>query len=146
MAREDQADAARAAMHERLERQVDPFGELPPDERDRRVRSAARALSAKLNLAKASKRKRTRLAYQRLLLDVEDGDRGTVDLGGASRGPGYHENRNAGAEQAESFSLGLVRHPCGYQVAWINDRNLARRHGCHERADAVPSDDEAFLP
>jgi Transcription factor WhiB len=59
MAREDQADAARAAMHERLERQVDPFGELPPDERDRRVRSAARALSAKLNLAKASKRKRT---------------------------------------------------------------------------------------
>jgi hypothetical protein len=59
MAREDQADAARAAMHERLEREVDPLEEMPPDERDRRVRSAARALSAKLNLAKASKRKRT---------------------------------------------------------------------------------------
>ena len=59
MAREDQADAARAAMHERLEREVDPLRELPPAERDRRVRSAARALSAKLNLAKASKRKRT---------------------------------------------------------------------------------------
>lgn len=56
MSREDQADAARNAMHERLEREVDPLRELPPDERDRRVRSAARALSAKLNLAKASKR------------------------------------------------------------------------------------------
>jgi hypothetical protein len=59
MSREDQADAARAAMHERLARQVDPLRRLPPDERDRRVRSAARALSAKLNLAKASKRERT---------------------------------------------------------------------------------------
>ena len=58
MSREDQADAARAAIHERLALQVDPLGELPPDERDRRVRSAARALSAKLNLAKADKRKR----------------------------------------------------------------------------------------
>jgi hypothetical protein len=62
MSREDQADAARSAMHQRLEQQVDPFGELPPDERDRRVRSAARALSAKLNLAKASKRKPTQCA------------------------------------------------------------------------------------
>lgn len=59
MSREDQSDAARAAIYERLEREVDPLGELPPDERDRRVRSAARALSAKLNLAKARKRKRT---------------------------------------------------------------------------------------
>jgi hypothetical protein len=58
MSREDQAEAARAAMHERLAREVDPSGDLPPDERDRRVRSAALALSAKLNLAKASKRKR----------------------------------------------------------------------------------------
>jgi hypothetical protein len=46
-------------MHQRLAREVDPLGELSPDERDRRARSAARALSAKLNLAKASKRKRT---------------------------------------------------------------------------------------
>ena len=58
MAREDQADAARAAMHERLAHEVDPLGELSPDERDRRVRSAARALSAKMNLAKASKKHR----------------------------------------------------------------------------------------
>ena len=57
MSREDQADAARAAMHDRLERQVDPLGELPPDERERRVSSAARALSAELNLAKARKQK-----------------------------------------------------------------------------------------
>ena len=59
MSREDQADAARAAIHQRLERKVDPLGQLPPGERDRRVRSAARALSAELNLAKARKRKRT---------------------------------------------------------------------------------------
>jgi hypothetical protein len=59
MAREDQADAARAAIHQRLEREVDPLGQLPPDERDRRVRSAARALSAELNLAKARKQKRS---------------------------------------------------------------------------------------
>ena len=59
MSREDQADAARAAIHQRLEREVDPLGQLLPDERDRRVRSAARALSAELNLAKARKRKRT---------------------------------------------------------------------------------------
>jgi hypothetical protein len=59
MSREDQADAARAAIHERLERQVDPLSQLPPDERDRRIRSAARALSAELNLAKARKRKRS---------------------------------------------------------------------------------------
>jgi hypothetical protein len=54
MSREDQADAARAAMHDRLARQVDPLGELPPDERDRRVRSAARPPG-----------------YQRLPVDVE---------------------------------------------------------------------------
>lgn len=58
MSREDQAAAARAAMRKRLEREVDPSGDLPPDERERRVRSAARALSAKLNLARADKRKR----------------------------------------------------------------------------------------
>ena len=59
MSREDQADAARAAILQRLKREVDPLGQLPPGERDRRVRSAARALSAELNLAKARKRKRT---------------------------------------------------------------------------------------
>jgi hypothetical protein len=56
MSREDQADAARAAIFRRLEREVDPLGELPPDERQRRVRSAARALSARLNSARARKR------------------------------------------------------------------------------------------
>ena len=43
MAREDQAEAARSAFYARLERQVDPQGRLPPDERERRVRAAARA-------------------------------------------------------------------------------------------------------
>jgi hypothetical protein len=55
MSREDQAEAARCAMRKRLEQQVDPLGELAPDERERRVRAAARALSARLNLAKARK-------------------------------------------------------------------------------------------
>ena len=58
MAREDQADAARAAIHQRLAREVDPLRQLPPAERERRIRSAARALSAELNLAKARKHRR----------------------------------------------------------------------------------------
>ena len=58
MAREDQAEAARAAIYSQLEREVDPYGELPPDERARRVQSAARALSARLNSAKNRKRQR----------------------------------------------------------------------------------------
>lgn len=59
MSREDQADAARAAIHQRLERLVDPLRQLPPAECERRIRSAARALSAELNLAKARKHNRT---------------------------------------------------------------------------------------
>jgi len=62
MARADQADAARAAIYARLERQVDPQGRLPPDERDQLVRAAARALSARLAAAKARKRQRARFA------------------------------------------------------------------------------------
>jgi hypothetical protein len=58
MAREDQAAAARAAMIARLERQVDPDGTLPPDERARLVKAAARELSARLNAAKARKHAR----------------------------------------------------------------------------------------
>jgi hypothetical protein len=56
MAREDQADAARAAIFARLERQVDPDGTLPPGERASLVKAAARELSARLNAAKARKR------------------------------------------------------------------------------------------
>jgi hypothetical protein len=56
MAREDQADAARAAIFARLERQVDPKGELPPDVRAALVKNAAKKLSAELNAAKARKR------------------------------------------------------------------------------------------
>ncbi len=57
MARVDQADAARSAMLTRLERQVDPAGRLPPDERAVMVRAAARRLSAELNAARARKRR-----------------------------------------------------------------------------------------
>ena len=57
MAREDQADAARAAIFARLERQVDPNGgDLPPDQRAALVRAAGREPSARLNAAKAPKR------------------------------------------------------------------------------------------
>jgi hypothetical protein len=54
--RADQADAARSAMLARLERQVDPAGELPPSQRSILVRAAARQLSATLNAARARKR------------------------------------------------------------------------------------------
>lgn len=56
MARADQADAARSAVFARLEREVDPAGTLPPNERALLVRAAARKLSAKLNAAQARKR------------------------------------------------------------------------------------------
>lgn len=56
MARADQADAARSALLSRLEREVDPSGELPPDQLAILVSAAARRLSAKLNAAKARKR------------------------------------------------------------------------------------------
>lgn len=55
MARADQADAARTAMVSRLEHEVDPEGQLPPDQRAALVRAAARRLSAQLNAAKARK-------------------------------------------------------------------------------------------
>jgi hypothetical protein len=55
MAREDAADTARSAFYARLEHQVDPQGKLPPGERDRLVRAAARAFSARLNSAKSRK-------------------------------------------------------------------------------------------
>jgi hypothetical protein len=60
MARADAADASRAAIFAHLGRQADPNGVLAPDERDRLVRSAARALAARLNSAKARKRSRRR--------------------------------------------------------------------------------------
>jgi hypothetical protein len=59
MARADQAAAARAAIFARLERHVDPSGSIPPEERARLVRSAARRLSAELNAARARKRRAT---------------------------------------------------------------------------------------
>jgi hypothetical protein len=56
MAREDQADASRAAIFARLEREVDPEGLLTPQDRAPLVRAAARRLSAELNAARARKR------------------------------------------------------------------------------------------
>jgi hypothetical protein len=56
MAREDQAYTARQVMYDRLAREVDPDGKLPPQERAILVRSAAKRLSARLNAAKARKR------------------------------------------------------------------------------------------
>jgi hypothetical protein len=57
-AREDQAAAARSAFFARLERQVDPEGELLPDGRAALVKAAAREHSTRLNAAKARKRAR----------------------------------------------------------------------------------------
>jgi hypothetical protein len=57
MAREDQADAARAAIYARLERQVDPARTLTAEERGVLIRSAGRRLGAELNAAQARKRR-----------------------------------------------------------------------------------------
>jgi hypothetical protein len=43
-------------MYDRLAREVDPDGKLPPRERAILVRNAAKRLSARLNAAKARKR------------------------------------------------------------------------------------------
>jgi hypothetical protein len=51
MARADQA-ATRSAMTVRFERQGDPAGTLPPDERAVLARPAARRLAAELNAAR----------------------------------------------------------------------------------------------
>ena len=48
---------ARAAMAERLERQVDPDRSLSPDARAALIRSAGRKLGAELNAARSRKRR-----------------------------------------------------------------------------------------
>jgi hypothetical protein len=58
MARADQADVARSAIFDRLQRQVDPNNVLAPGEREALVRAAARRLSAELNAARERKRLR----------------------------------------------------------------------------------------
>ena len=55
-AREDQAYLARNAFYARLESQVNPERKLPPDQRAKLVKAAAREHSARLNAAKARKR------------------------------------------------------------------------------------------
>jgi hypothetical protein len=57
MTREDQSAAARSAVQTRLERQVDADGKLPSAECAALVKAAARELSARLNAAKACKRR-----------------------------------------------------------------------------------------
>jgi hypothetical protein len=61
-ARKHQADAARAAIYARLERQVDPGMVLPPEERAALVESAMHKMSAEMNAAKARKRAARRKA------------------------------------------------------------------------------------
>jgi hypothetical protein len=56
MARADQAEAARAAIYARLERQVDPDHLLDGEQRAILVRAAARRLSATLNAARLRKK------------------------------------------------------------------------------------------
>jgi len=56
MARADEADAARTAIAMRIEREADPEGQLPPDQRAALARAAGRRRSAQLSAAKARKR------------------------------------------------------------------------------------------
>jgi len=57
MAHEDQAYLARKEFFARLERQVDPEGKLAPEARAELVKAVARVHTARLNAAKARKRK-----------------------------------------------------------------------------------------
>ncbi len=50
--------AARAGLAQRWEREVDPEGTLPPDERARRVESLRKAHYSRMALASAKKRRR----------------------------------------------------------------------------------------
>ena len=75
-ARTDQAEAARSAIFARLERQIDPDGTLPPDQRAVLVRCAARRLSAQLNAAKARKN-RTAMTLSRCAAGPENRVDGT---------------------------------------------------------------------
>jgi hypothetical protein len=87
MARADAAETARASFYARLERQVDPQGRLPPAERDRLVRAAARAFSARLNSLKSRKQRPPQTAL-RSLYDKRPADVGralTFPLDAASR-------------------------------------------------------------
>jgi hypothetical protein len=56
-AREEQAEAARAALWRRFEQQVDPQGVLDDETRRELAMSAARAHSAKMNLARQRRRR-----------------------------------------------------------------------------------------
>jgi hypothetical protein len=50
-------EAARKAAHDRFERQVDPEGLLPPEERARRAESARKAYFSRLALLSAQARR-----------------------------------------------------------------------------------------
>lgn len=54
-ARGQQSTAAREALWRRFEKQVDPDGVLPDEQRRQLAESAAKAHSAQMNLAKARK-------------------------------------------------------------------------------------------
>ena len=52
LAREEQAEAARAALWRRFERQVDPDGVLPEAQRAQLAMNAAKAHSARMNMVR----------------------------------------------------------------------------------------------
>jgi hypothetical protein len=56
--RAERTSAARQAFADRFERQVDPDGTLPPDERQRRAESAKKAYYTGLALKSATARRR----------------------------------------------------------------------------------------
>lgn len=73
---------ARAALMERFEREVDPDGTLPPDERARRAESKRKAHFQRLAL-KSAKARRARS----LLATIAEGDRADAEqaaLGGGA--------------------------------------------------------------
>ncbi len=55
-ARRKQAVASRSAMYRQLEKQVDPDGKLPADEREKLVQSALAARMARARAGRASRK------------------------------------------------------------------------------------------
>jgi hypothetical protein len=80
-----------------------------------------------------------------LLLHMEDGDGGVVDLGISACGTHDDQDRDAGAESARLVAFRRVRHPGGYLVAGMQDHGVPGGDCGDEGADSVPGNDEAFL-
>ena len=92
--------AARAALDAKFERQVDPGGTLPPDERARRAQNARKAHYSRLALASARSRRRARES----VADAEVAEAELATLSGAPPGEAAIPASSGGSTRAEAAS------------------------------------------